>query len=197
MIENETGYQEDPNDTVKVVIGLAPTIQFHNDIESEIEPWEYYTGTVSIRVKSIGLYGIIEEDPDPSSILLPIYNSTWTHSTREIFPDVPSQYENSTNYFEDMLVAPDGSVYVLAIAKSSYEYYAAERKYFSYQYLLKYDSELNLIWERHNQNDTYGRGMTYRDGYIYTTGYVGNRDTHSVDVLITKWSPYGDVIWER
>ncbi len=200
MIENATGYQEDPEDAVKIAIGLAPTIQFHDDINSEDDPWEYYNGSVSIRVKGLGLYGIIEEDPHPSSILSPLYNSTWTHSVREVFPEVPKEFENSTNWFEDMTVAPDGSIYVLALARSSYDYYSAERKYFSYHYLLKYNSELNLVWARHNQNDTYGHGITFHDGYIFTTGSIRNRETSegpsSLDVLVTKWSPYGDVVWE-
>jgi len=197
MIENATGYQEDPEDTVKIAVGLAPTHHFEDDIVSEDDPWEFYNGAVNIRIKSLELYGYYDEDPDPSLILSPLYNNTWNYSALQVFPDIPVEYANSIEYFTDIVSAPDGSIYILCESSSSYELYGAERKYFSYQFLLKYNSELELLWARHNQNDTGGHGMTYHNGYIYTTGYIRDRDvTGTRDVLVTKWSANGDVLWE-
>ena len=196
MIENATGYQLDPDDTLQIAIGLAPTLSFEE--YSGTSPWEFYNGTVSIKINRIELYGYMDAELDPSLYINPLYNSTWVHFVSEIFPDAPEELENSTNWFEDMTIAPDGSIYILTKVSPSYEYYASERKYFSYQYVLKYTPELELVWAKHNQNDTYGYGIAFHNGYIYTTGKISDRqNTRTADFILTKWSSNGDIIWEK
>lgn len=67
MIENSTGWQEDPEDIVQVAVGLAPTWRFEN--YQETEPWTFYEGLVSFRIKTMELlvYGDFVEDPYPST----------------------------------------------------------------------------------------------------------------------------------
>lgn len=195
MIENATGFQEDPEDIVQAAIGLAPRFQFESF--SGGHPWEFYEGSVSIRIKSMELWVYMEEDPDPSQVLLPLFNSTWEYSVRDVFPDVPDEFENTTEMFSDIETDTDGSVYVLCYSSSGYEYYEEEGKRFSYQFLLKYNSRLELIWAKHLENMTYGHAMTVHDGNIYTTGYIRTSDeTQSKDLVVTKWSPNGDVLWQ-
>jgi hypothetical protein len=195
MIENSTGFQEDPEDIVQVIIGLAPTSQFESF--SGGHPWKSYEGSVSVRIKSMELWVYMEEDPDPSQVLLPLYDSTWEYSVREVFPDVPDEFENTTEMFNDIETDTDGSVYVLCYSSSGYEYYETEGKRFAYQFLLKYNSKLELIWAKHLENQTCGHALTIHDGNIYTTGYIRTSDeTESKDLIVTKWSPNGDVLWQ-
>ncbi|MGY5859739.1 MAG: hypothetical protein RTU63_10240 [Candidatus Thorarchaeota archaeon] len=195
MIENSSGLQDDPDDIVQVAIGLAPTFQFESF--SGGHPWEFYEGSVSVRIKSMELWVYMEEDPDPSQVLLPLYNSTWEYSVREVFPDVPDEFENTTERFNDIETDIDGSVYVLCDTSSSYEYYVEEGNHFASQFLLKYSSKLELIWAKDLGNRTHGHALTIHDGYVYTTGYVYTSDeTESKDLIVTKWSPDGDVLWQ-
>ena len=197
MIEESTGLQEDPADTVKVAIGLAPTYRFETHPFYEDDPWEFFEGSVNVRVKSMELWVYMEEDTPPSQVLLPIHSSTWEYSVREVFPDVPDEFENSSELFRDIETDTDGSVYVLCDSYSSYDYYEEEGNRFAYQFLLKYNSRLELIWAKHLENQTYGRTMAIHDGNIYTTGYIKTSDaTQSTDLLVTKWSPEGDVVWQ-
>lgn len=194
MIENSTGLQEDPEDIVQVAIGLAPRFEFESFLGSH--PWEFYDGSVSVRIKSMELFVYTEEDPDPSQVLSPLYNNTWEYSVREVFPDIPEEFENSREWFSDIETDTDGSVYVLCDSSSSYEYYIEEGNHFASQFLLKYNSKLELIWAKDLENRTHGHAMTIHDGYVYTTGYVfTSDDTDSKDLIVTKWSPNGDVLW--
>jgi hypothetical protein len=195
MIENSTGFQEDPEDIVQVAIGLAPRFLFESD--GGTHPWEFYEGSVSVRIKSMELWVYMEEDPDPSQVLLPLYNSTWEYSVRDVFPEVPDEFDNTTDMFNDIETDTDGSVYVLCYSSSGYDYYEEEGKRFSYQFLLKYNSRLELIWAKHLDNQTRGHALTIHDGNIYTTGYIKTSDeTESKDLIVTKWSPNGDVLWQ-
>jgi len=65
MVEVE-GVQEDPEDTVKLAIGLAPTFRFEN--YSGTEPWTYFDGSVSIRVDSANFFIDMWVPTDPASI---------------------------------------------------------------------------------------------------------------------------------
>ena len=195
MIENPTGLQDDPEDIVQVAFGLAPRFEFESYMGSY--PWKFYNGSVSVRIKSMELWVYMDEDPDPSQVLLPISNSTWEYSVRDVFPDVPEEFENSTERFNDIKTDTDGSVYVLCDSYSSYDYHEIEGNRFAYQFLLKYNSRLELIWAKHLENMTYGHAMTVHDGYIYTVGYIKTSDeTQSKDLVVTKWSPNGDVLWQ-
>ncbi len=63
MIENATGYQEDPLDELTVAVGLAPTSNFQSFLGTN--PWLNYTGSVTITVTKLEVmaygdyYGIL------------------------------------------------------------------------------------------------------------------------------------------
>jgi hypothetical protein len=198
MIENSTGFQEDPEDIVRVAVGLAPTHWFETSYAHEDDPWEFYEGSVSVRIKSMELYVYMEEDPDPSQVLSPLYNSTWKYSVREVFPDIPEEFENSSSVeFRDIATDTDYSVYILCRSYADYELYANQSKYFRYQFLQKYNAKLELVWSVRNDNGTFAHGLTIHDGFIYTTGYIWPDDeTESKNLIVTKWSPNGEKLWQ-
>ena len=195
MIENSTGFQEDPDDTVQVAIGLAPIDNFETFHAYEDDPWEFYDGSVNVRIKSMELWVYMDEEPDPSQVLLPRYNNTWEYSVREVFPDVPEEFENSTEQFRNLVTDTDGSVYVLCDIGSSYEYRVEEGRYYSSQFLLRYTPQLELLWAKPLGNMTRGYAVTVHDGYIYTTGYIYTDDQYH-NLIVTKWSSNGDIIWQ-
>lgn len=195
MIENSSGIQEDPKDIVKVAIGLAPTNHFLSYLSSE--PWQDYDGSVAVRIKSTELWVYMDEEPDPSQMLSPIYNNTWSYSVREVFPDVPKEYENATVFFRDIISDSNGFAYVLCDCQSDYALKLNQSKYFSYQILLKYNAQLQLVWARNNENMTHGLGMTVSSGYIYTTGWkISENESEYHNLCLTKWSSNGDIIWQ-
>ncbi len=55
MIEDENGDQEDPNDFLKVAVGLAPTTNFRGAYNSTHSNEEVYDGSVSVTIKSVSM----------------------------------------------------------------------------------------------------------------------------------------------
>jgi hypothetical protein len=135
---------------------------------------------------------------DSSESLKPIYDTTWRYSVRNVFPDVPPEFENATIIFRDFKTDADGFVYVLCDVSSSYEYYKAEGKYFAYQLLLKYDAQLRLIWTQITDNQTGPSMMAIHNGFIYTAKYgthVSN-GASNIALVVSKWSLRGERIWQ-
>ncbi len=199
MIENSTtGIQEDPEDIVQVAIGLAPTHKFETFSTYEDDPWEFYEGSVSIKIKSMDLWVYMDEDPDPSQVLSPIYNSTWDYTVREVFPDIPKEFENSSRVeFSEITTDTNDFVYVLCNVYASYILYVNQSKTFTYQFIQKYNAKLELLWSVRNDNRTVAYGLTIHDGYIYTTGFIRTDDeTNSRNLIVTKWSPNGERLWQ-
>lgn len=196
MIENSSGMQEDPSDTLKLVVGLAPTNQFQWYYGEE--PWRFYDGSVSMRIKSLEFWVYREAEPDPSNVLLPLFNNTWSHTVKDEFPDIEKDFENeSWLEFIDIEVDIDDSVYILCNIHSDYDLWINQSIQFTYQFLLKYDARLNFLWSAKNDNRTRGLGMTIDNGFIYTTGFVRTDDeTKSRDLIVTKWSKTGERLWQ-
>ncbi|MFX1578401.1 MAG: hypothetical protein ACFFBJ_02055, partial [Promethearchaeota archaeon] len=194
MVENSSGLQEDPEDIVQVAIGLAPTFEFES--HQGTEPWQFYDGAVSIRIKSMELWVYLEERPSPSQVLSPIYNSTWNYPLSEVFSNIPEEYENSSRtQFEDIETGSDGSVYVLSRVTTNYDFISAQNKSFMYQFLQKYSPKLNLVWTARNDNQTTAHAMAIHNGFIYTTGYIRTDDEYN-NLIVTKWSSNGQKIWQ-
>ncbi len=53
MVIGKDGTQEDPNDTLTVAVGLAPTKNFDDFLGDH--PWQYYNGSVTVQVTEISL----------------------------------------------------------------------------------------------------------------------------------------------
>ena len=187
------GVQEDPEDRVKLAIGLAPTWRFMSF--NGTEPWTFYNGSVDVRVTFCNLYTYIEVEDDPNSIVQPEYNVTYGSTLGDVFPTHPNASRGVRDSCYGMVTGDDGSVYVTGNTNSDYDLYITEGLRFRHQFLLKYDSSLNLHWSVKNDNETQVRSMTFQNGYIYTTGYR-ERDVYGKNLIITKWSTAGVKLWE-
>ena len=193
MIEVD-GVQEDPEDTVQLAIGLAPTWRFNS--YNETEPWTYYNGEVRVSVTFCDIYAYMETEVDPSSIWQPEYNVTYGTMVREEFPNSINASLEVRNQCYGMIVGEDGSVYVTGNTISPYELYISDGIRFSNQFLLKYSPTLGLQWAVKNDNNTQVRSMTFHDGFIYTTGYIYEEDAIDRNMIVTKWSSSGVKVWE-
>jgi len=192
MVEQD-GVQEDPEDTVKLAIGLAPTYRFENYLGSE--PWTFYDGSVSIRLTFCDFYAYIETEDDPASIWQPEYNVTYGTTIGEEFPTNPNASMEVRNQCYGMVVGNDGSVYVTGNSGSPYDFYISDGLSFRNQFLLKYSPTLDLLWAVKNNNRTQVRSITFHEGFIYTTGYI-DTDDNGKQLIVTKWSSSGAKVWE-
>ncbi len=192
MIEKE-GVQEDPDNSAKLAIGLAPTSSFQSMLGTE--PWTFYNGSVSIRVSYTDIFVQMDKLQDSDSILQPEYNETYGSFHGDIFPTSPNASDAVYDDCYGMEVGPDGSVYVTGNSRSSYDLYIQEGNRFRYQFILKYDSQLHLLWKVNNDNKTQVRSMCFHEGYIYTTGYI-LRELEGTNLIVTKWSSKGERLWQ-
>jgi len=75
MVEDELGNQEDPEDVMRVGVGLAPSDNFHE--YGNTHPWETYNGSVSVSVSRVSLEIQMDTENevpviDPLTVVLPI-----------------------------------------------------------------------------------------------------------------------------
>ncbi|MBD3404769.1 MAG: hypothetical protein GF411_01380 [Candidatus Lokiarchaeota archaeon] len=187
-IEDSSGEQEDPSDTVRFAVGLAPEYY-------ETYPFDDFNGSVTLSIREMKLFTYMKTEPTESDILDPIYNTTWHYPPENVFPDISNEYNESLMDFRDLTIADDGFVYVLCQARNTFDLYSTGRSY-SYQILMKYSPELELVWTSRNANLTYGFDIITYDGFIYTTGNKWNPSHSSKDLLFTKWSLEGEKVWE-
>jgi len=189
MVEVD-GVQEDPEDTVKLAIGIAPTFRFEN--YSSTEPWTYFDGSVSIRVDSANFFIDMFVPTDPASIWQPVHNETYGTNIREIYPTSPYASIEVQNECYGMVTGTDGSIYVTGITRLSNEFVIEDD--FHHQFLLKYSPSLELLWSVNNENSSEVRSISYHNGFIYTTGY--NITGNGRDLIVTKWTTDGVKVWQ-
>jgi hypothetical protein len=71
MVEDDSGYQENPEDILQIGVGLAPSEGF-DTCDDGGHPWQEYNGSVSALVHSLSL--IVTMEPETSaSIIEPYY----------------------------------------------------------------------------------------------------------------------------
>ncbi len=178
-------------DGLTLAIGLTPTLDFLEYDSSE--PWRYYNGSVQVRVSDVDIYVKMEVPRDPSTHLEPLFNASWDQDVSEVFPSIE---EDGNDMPWDITTGDDGAVYVIGTSASPYVPYDETGLNFIHEVLLKYDSELNLLWIRKNINTTSGYGVTVSDGYVYTAGVIRTlSESTREDAYITKWGPDGTRVW--
>ncbi len=188
MIEYTPGIQEDPQDILKVGIGLAPTIDFQNSLDN---------GSVIVEVTSMTLYVVMEAEPDPATHLTHLYNDTYGSIIGDTFPFVTNAADTCMDFLYGMTTDPMGDIYVTGASYTGYELKAEQGLYGYFQYLIKYSPTLQRLWVVRNDNLTNGRAITYHDGYIYTTGYVRKYDPYNFNLILTKWTLGGQRVWHK
>jgi len=194
MISNSTHPQEDPEDTLTLAIGLSPSLNFENFQSSE--PWTFYDGSVYVRVSDLDIYVGMVLPPDPSTHIEPLFNASWGMQIEEVYP---LSEGDAQDYTYDIEAGEDGAVYVVGRTSTGYEYYSATRNIFYSEVLLKYDSELNLLWKRKNVNRSRGYEVEVYKGNVYTAGSIRTEKSDTArsnyDSYVTKWGPGGNRIW--
>ena len=183
------GVQEDPEDNVKLAIGIAPRYLF------EDSAWTYYDGSVTIQITYADIYPFINVERDPATVMQPEYNATYGTTVGDTFPNNPNASTPLSESCYGITAGDDGSVYVTGNIRSSYELYVGEGLRFHNQFLLKYNPTLQLQWAKKNDNNTSVRSITYQNGSIYTTGY--KETDYNMNMIITKWSTTGGKVWEK
>ena len=182
---------EHAEEGLTLAIGLTPTLNFLEYDSSE--PWRYYNGSVQFRVSDVDIYVKMEVARDPSSTLEPLFNATWDQDVSEVLPSVE---EDGIDLPRDITTGDDGAVYVVGTSTSPYDVYLETGLIFRHEVLLKYDSELNLLWCQKNINMSNGFDVTVSGGYVYTGGSIKiQNDNTQDDVYITKWTPDGTRVW--
>lgn len=195
MIEDDYGVQEDPLDELTLGIGLVPTDNFLDYLGTE--PWQNYTGSVNVSVSSMELFVIMDAEPDPATHLEPLYNKTYGSVLGDVYSgftlDTASQMQESQRA---MTTDPTGNVYITGQAYSGYDLFSETGFYQSHQFIVKYNPTLNLQWVIRHDNMSRGSAITYHEDNIYTSGCYYYRDSNYRDVMVTKWTPSGQKVWE-
>lgn len=204
MIEDDYGVQEDPQDELSVCVGLVPTEDFL-DFEGS-QPWQTYSGSVGVSVSSLELYVIMDAEPNPATHLDPLYNETYgavlgdVYSSVTLDSSVPSATLDSSYPMQDrqraMITDPSGNVYITGESYSGYDLFSQTGFYQSHQFIVKYNPTLNRQWVVRNDNLSRGSAVTYHEDNIYTSGCYYYRDSNYRDVMVTKWTPSGQKVWE-
>ncbi|MHA1481175.1 MAG: hypothetical protein ACTSQZ_07120, partial [Candidatus Thorarchaeota archaeon] len=199
MIEDDYGVQEDPTDTLTLAIALSPTSDFENYNSIPFEPWREFNGSVSLRVANTTLTIFREVPNNPETTLSPLFSSTpWGMKASDVFPEIDLSHptNNATDRCKSMVTDDDGYVYVLVSSRAGYAFYVSENLYFSYLTILKYDARMNLVWAKQHDNFTYAGDICIKDGFLYVVGHnESNVDLTKPDLLLTKWTTDGDIVW--
>ncbi|MGY5854167.1 MAG: hypothetical protein RTU92_11410 [Candidatus Thorarchaeota archaeon] len=195
MIEDELGVQEDPTDMLTIGVGLAPAHRFH--YFNGQEPWQIYSGAVSVNISSIALYAVRDVEPDPANHLSPLFNRTFKSDIHDLLPSYQGTITDVIERFFSVTKDPDGNIYLTGESASPYEIYLDQQTRERHQYIVKYDPSLNRQWVVRNDNQTSGRAITYHNGHLYTTGLFRHGDPDYYNVLLTKWDLSGRKIWQK
>ncbi len=220
MIEDEFGHQEDPSDTVRVAIGLAPTFAFENDTDT-------LTGSVTLKIGSLSAITSYDEIVD--DLVTPTYEGHIDAASQyflglESAPDgslysvqTVSSYETQTgniiiqkwsptcvplwsgymsgpqyNYARDFVVTDDGSVIVLGYERPTSEGARSTPMIASWNPdgLLSWKILVNSLQDYH-----VNRLCLTSDGSILIGGNYDNYTSESTWVYMAKISLSGEILW--
>ncbi len=184
MIEDDTGYQVDPNDELTFAIGLAPTEEFVYYYGAT--PWQTYDGSAILMVTHFDAWVLLKETL-PEEMIQPLENKTW----------------GSTDRNEQIIgidVAPDGTIYTVGYDTPASNPYMIEG---ANLLLVKWDSQANVSWTQSAGSDsgmTVGYAVAGHDNYVYTVGGLFGNTTYptaEIDTLFIKWHSNGTKLLER
>ncbi|MFW9806385.1 MAG: hypothetical protein ACFFFK_06610 [Candidatus Thorarchaeota archaeon] len=188
MVENANGVQEDPEDTLTIGIGLAPTSNFDSSISN---------GSVMVEISSVFLYVVMQTEPDPATHLTPLYNKTFESTISQVLPRFPGDTTPIGDSLTAMTQDSAGNLYITGHTNTPYEWYQENRVSTIRQFLIKYNPVLDRMWLVRNINLTRGYSITYHDGNLYTSGMFYGYEPDYFNLMVTKWTAGGQKIWEK
>ena len=114
------------------------------------------------------------------------YASTGSLVWQRTYGTAPSSTSSADEFGNAVAVAPDGSVYITG------QYGDGN------PFLVKFDSNGTLIWQKTFGNGAFSRGVVVAsDGSVYVAGGSFNDGVGQGDALLVKFSPSGALVWAR
>ncbi|MFX1605466.1 MAG: hypothetical protein ACFFDD_06125 [Promethearchaeota archaeon] len=165
------GGQEDPSDTLKLVIGISPTLDFYGI--GEEGPWSYLNGSLTIQLFNLR-FEVVSGDVDYEY---------------DAYPSVGFGHwggEYSVRY-PDMAIGDDDSTYVIGQV-SDYETQTSRHC------LVEFNPLGAVLWSR-SIDGIVGEAVAVRGSDIYTVGWSGSSQARNVALM--KWNIAGNKIWNK
>ena len=164
---DDGGGQDDPSDTIRVVLGISPRLHFYGS--GEDGPWSYLNGSMTLQMFSLRFEIATGESEFEYDTYSPVGFGFWGGAHGVWSPD--------------MAISDDNSVY--AVGQMS-DYEAS----ISRHCLVKFDALGSLVWSR-TLDRMIGNAVAVRGDDIYTVGRGGA----GYDVALVKWNSAGTKIW--
>ena len=175
-IEDESGHQEDPSDTISFAIGFSPTWLFQDTVENEI-PWMVYNGSVNVSITYLSVGASIFYTPDYPDEMIPIHNGT---------SGAPN-FNRAHAIFSD----EDGNIFTIGISDNL----GVESLS-----LIRWTTETNLQWRRlwnYSGIFFYSDALLQPEG-LFITGYsYSTLDYTDVTSHLIMYSIDGVLLWNR
>ncbi|NHJ15260.1 MAG: hypothetical protein EAX95_16385 [Candidatus Thorarchaeota archaeon] len=181
MIEDDSGYQEDPFDNFTMVVALRPSYtSFNPNCE----------GSVQVAIQSIQLEVVDTINP-VIPVLDPGRQALWRTTTDNIVGE-PEAFDadHMGDLARDLRIAPDGSIY--GLIESKY-YQPAFSDHYS-TVVVKWNAELHPQWW-YRLNESYGEAIAVTNDSAYVVGYTDL--TANSDMFIAKFDSLGNLLWEK
>lgn len=179
MVEDEYGVQEDPSDTLTLIVMLEPGHEFDPVID----------GSITITVHKVHI-DVIRTGPPAEPVLEPGRERTWesngANAASTEYPDLSDHAESFRDYTLDLVTAADGSIYGLVSSDLSVARSAT---------VLKWNPRLQLEWY-YRVFDIYTEALAVSDEAIYVAGYTHYYENAS-DISLTKLNLQGDLQWSE
>ena len=175
-----------PNNTFDICVGFSPDGNFLY-ADNGLAPWQLYSGSVSLFVKSIEVIltrGTSEDSVDVSS---PIWENHWETSAQNKI-DFPTNYppildRGVDDTCQGIVLMDDASIVSLV-----HSYYNDATIRFDDMVLQRWGPTCNLLW--------YRRVIDFVPRALATDGesiYVGG--SRNGNVFVSKWNEDGSLVW--
>jgi len=167
MIDSGGG-QEDPSDTLRLVVGFSPNLYFYGS--GEDGPWSYLNGSLTVQLFSLN-FQVVSGESDYEYDAYPFIGfGNWRGEYGVRFPD--------------MAIGDDDSTYVIGQI-SNYETQTIRHT------LVKFNPLGSVVWSR-SHDRVVGEAVAARGNDIYTVGQGGNHD-----IVLIKWNSGGSKVWNK
>jgi len=177
-----------PNNIFNICVGFSPDGNFFY-ADTGLEPWQLYSGSVSLFVKSFEVVLTKGTPEDSRGVSRPIWENHWETSPQNKI-DFPTDYPPILDRGIDdscrgIILLDDDSIVSLV-----HTYYNDATVRFDDMVLQRWGPTCNLLWYRRVIN--FIPGALASDGEsIYVAG------TRNGNVFLSKWNNDGNLVWNN